>query len=43
MGLVNRVIPDDKLLAEVGGKLDIETQRNHGFVLQASLPMEHAV
>ena len=30
-------------LAEVGGKLDIETQRNQGFVLQASLPMEHAV
>jgi signal transduction histidine kinase len=30
-------------LAEVGGKLDVETQRNQGFVLQASLPMEHAV
>ena len=30
-------------LAEVGGRLDIETQRNQGFVLEASLPMEHAV
>jgi signal transduction histidine kinase len=29
-------------LAEVGGKLAIETQRNQGFILEASLPMEHA-
>lgn len=29
-------------LAEVGGKLAIQTQRNRGFTLEASLPMEHA-
>ena len=29
-------------LAEVGGKLAIETQRNQGFILEASLPMERA-
>ncbi|MBU6477126.1 MAG: sensor histidine kinase [Xanthomonadaceae bacterium] len=30
-------------LAEVGGKLDIETQRNQGFILEASLPMESTI
>lgn len=29
-------------LAEVGGKLAVQTQRNQGFTLEASLPMENA-
>ncbi len=29
-------------LAEVGGRLAIRTERNQGFALEASLPMEHA-
>ena len=33
---------DQIALAEVGGRLVIETQRNRGFVLEASLPLEHA-
>lgn len=30
-------------LAEVGGQLAIHTQRDHGFTLEASLPMDNAV
>jgi signal transduction histidine kinase len=28
-------------LSELGGRLDIQTARDHGFALEASLPMEN--